>query len=51
MANGTLTEVVKVRISAAQLEAVKQYAKEDDRSVGAVIRRALREFLEQREAA
>lgn len=51
MANGTLTEVVKVRISAEQLAEVKAYAQEDDRSVGAVIRRALREFLEQRREA
>jgi predicted transcriptional regulator len=41
----TLTEGLRVNVTPAQREQLEQIAARDDRSVAAVIRRAIREYL------
>lgn len=45
-----LTRTISLRITEEQERALEAYARRDQRSVGAIVRRAIRELLE-REAA
>ncbi len=45
-----LTERLSIRISMAQLEAVRRAARQEGISVGCFVRRALRDFLAARRA-
>ena len=45
MSKRTLTESLRVRLSKEQLEELQRIAERDDRSVGAVARRAINELL------
>jgi predicted transcriptional regulator len=43
----TLTEAVRVRLSPELLDELREYAEREERTVGAVIRRAIRDLLER----
>ena len=45
MSKRTLTESLRVRLSKEQLEQLQKIAERDDRSVGAVARRAINDLL------
>ena len=48
MGNGrTLTEAIRVRLSPELREDLERLAERDDRSVGAIVRRAIRDLLER----
>ena len=47
MKSHTLNQSLRVRISEEQLARLQEIAERDDRSVGAVARRAIREMLER----
>ena len=49
MSEKTLTEGLRVNVSSATRKALEQVAAQDDRSVAAIIRRAIREFLERQD--
>jgi hypothetical protein len=51
MSEKTLTEGLRVNISAAQREAIEEIADREYRSIAAVVRRFIREGLEREKAA
>ena len=49
MSKRTLTESLRVRLSKEQLEQLQQLAEREDRSVGALARRAINDLLTKNE--
>ena len=45
----TLTEAVRVRLTPELLEELQRFADKEERPVGAVIRRAIRDLLEKQQ--